>query len=60
MLMIQILHYLKEPKLWRLCKFLIKGSAGFISSTVVPEATIKGLEPARLRVLNVRISGFRV
>ena len=35
LLMIKILHYLKDPKLWELWYiFLILGYAGFISSTV--------------------------
>ena len=36
LLMIQILHYLKDPKLWELWIFLIMGNAGFISSAVNP------------------------
>ena len=32
--MIQLLHYLKDPKLWELCYILFYGYAGYISSTV--------------------------
>ena len=35
LLMIYILHYLKDPKLSELLYFLILGNAGFVSSTVV-------------------------
>ena len=35
--MIEILHYLEDPKLWELGYiFLIMGHAGFISSTLSP------------------------
>ena len=30
----QILHYLKDAKLWELWYVFIKGNAGFLSSTV--------------------------
>ena len=36
-LMIEILHYLQDPRLWELWyMILIMGNAGFISSTVRP------------------------
>ena len=34
--MIEIVHCLRDPKLWELCYFLLMGNAGFISSTVSP------------------------
>ena len=35
LLMIQILHDLKDPQLWEFGILLIMGTAGFISSTAV-------------------------
>ena len=37
LLMIEVLHYLKDPQLWNCGIFLIMGTAGFISSTVLFE-----------------------
>ena len=41
-LMIEILHYLKDPKLWKLWYILGMGNAGFLSSTVLSFAMNPG------------------
>ena len=37
MLVIEILHYLKDPTLWEFWYVRIMGNAGFISSTLNPK-----------------------
>ena len=51
-LMIEILHCLKDPKLWELW-YIIMGSAGFIPSTVIPPST-HGPPQGTLRQNNLR------
>ena len=54
LLMIEILHYLKDPKLWEFMGiFLIMGDAGFMSSTVVfgPVLRVRRLWPQAFTIL---------
>ena len=56
--MIYILHYLQDPKLWKLYgTFLVLGNAGFISSTVIivlPKP--RALHPESRKIMDVRMS----
>ena len=56
--MIQILHYLKHPKLWGLGYVFIMGNAGFIYQHNTGDIALLALNPQAIQGLTRNIQAF--